>query len=124
MSRIVYIFVVLSIIAIAIANPESVCPGYGFVRPEEPCVDECKSESDTCDTGMKCCYTPLKPCGYRCLVGKDKIDKNGTCPPQDSDQDNFDWYLCDGHSCDVDYDCPCGKKCCPNKCGSKLCFNP
>ncbi|CAF0884714.1 unnamed protein product [Rotaria sordida] len=79
---------VLSIIAIA--NPELVCPGYGFVRPEEPYIDECKSESDTCDAGIKCCYTPLKPCGYHCLVGKDNVAKAGTCPPQDSDQDNQD----------------------------------
>ncbi|CAF1118281.1 unnamed protein product [Rotaria sp. Silwood1] len=122
MSLIAYIFVVLSIVTIA--NTELVCPGYGFIRPQQPCVDECSPENDHCDVGKKCCYTPLEPCGYHCLVGKDNVAKKGKCPLPSSKQNHQYWNLCDGHFCDVDNDCPRKQKCCPNKCGTPLCIKP
>ncbi|CAF4366203.1 unnamed protein product, partial [Rotaria sp. Silwood2] len=89
MSIIAYIFVVLAIVTVA--NTDLVCPGYGFVRPQEPCVDKCSLESDHCPNGKKCCYTPLKPCGNRCLVPKDDTPKDGTCPLPKSHQDAPYW---------------------------------
>ncbi|CAF4667377.1 unnamed protein product, partial [Rotaria sp. Silwood2] len=86
MPTIAYIFVVLSIVAFA--NTELVRPGYGFVRPQEPCVDKCSPQNDSCKGRKKCCYTPLKPCGYSCLIPKDNVAKNGTCPLPSSEQNH------------------------------------
>ena len=117
--------ILISLAIFTIANAALVCPGYGFVRPQEPCVDQCSTDNDTCGTGKICCYTPLTPCGYRCLVGKNDVAKPGKCPSPSSEQtNNNNWYLCDGHFCDVDKDCQCKKKCCPNKCGTPLCIAP
>ena len=120
MSTITYIFVLLAIVAIT--NSELVCPGFGYMRPQLPCVDQCSPDNDTCESGNKCCYTPETPCGYRCLVGKENIRKPGTCPPSQSGQTNPNWFLCDGHMCDVDSDCQGAQKCCPNMCGSLVCI--
>lgn len=122
MSTGVYFLILLAIIAITKA--ELVCPGFGFVRPQQPCVDECSTDNDTCPSGKKCCYTPLTPCGYRCLVGKENILKPGTCPLPESNQDESIWLLCDANLCDVDGDCRCKQKCCSNRCGSKVCIAP
>lgn len=120
MSTVTYIIALLAIIAIT--DADLICPGYGFIRPQEPCVDECSADKD-CGSGKKCCYTPEAPCGYRCLVGKDNVAKPGECPSSQSEQTDPNWYLCDGHFCDVDNDCRCKKKCCSNKCGSKICIS-
>jgi hypothetical protein len=122
MSTVPYLLILLAILVIV--KSELVCPGYGFIRPQQPCVNECSPDKDTCGSGQKCCYTPLTPCGYRCLIGKQNITKPGTCPPSQSDQSNPNWRLCDGHFCDVDGDCKCKKKCCPNMCGSLVCIAP
>ncbi|CAF1118300.1 unnamed protein product [Rotaria sp. Silwood1] len=122
MSTIAYIFVVFS--TVIIANTELVCPGYGFVFPKPPCIAKCSPTKDHCRAGKKCCYTPLRPCGYRCLVGKDNVAKNGTCPPPSSNQTNSKWDLCDFHDCDVDNDCQYDDKCCLNKCGASMCISP
>jgi hypothetical protein len=122
MSTITYIFALLAIIVIA--DAEFICPGFVFIRSQQPCVDECSIDNDKCGLGKKCCYTPETPCGYRCLIDKDNVAKPGKCPSPQTDQNNSKWYLCDGHDCDVDNDCRCKKKCCPNKCGSTLCVSP
>ena len=122
MSTLTYIFAFL--ILVTVINSELVCPGFGFIRPQEPCVDQCSADNDTCGSGQKCCYTPQSPCGYRCVVGKQNVTKSGSCPSRDSDQSDPNWFLCDGHSCDVDNDCRCKKKCCHNKCGSSICISP
>ncbi|CAF1199054.1 unnamed protein product [Adineta steineri] len=109
---------------VAIGNAKLICPGYGFIRPLEPCVDQCSLDKDTCGAGKLCCYTPQSPCGNRCLIGKDDAGKKGTCPSSQSEQKDPKWGLCDGHFCDVDNDCSCKKKCCSNKCGSKICISP
>lgn len=108
---------------VTIANSELVCPGYGYIRPIQPCVNNCTVDGD-CSYGQKCCYTPVTPCGYRCLQAKENKPKSGTCPPSQSDQNIMDWLLCDAHLCDVDGDCKCKKKCCPNKCGALVCISP
>jgi len=120
MSTITYIFILLAIIACA--DSKLTCPGYGFIRPQEPCVNQCSPGNDTCGSGKKCCYTPETSCGNRRLVGKDNVAKPGTCPPSQSDQSDPLWRLCDGHFCDVDNDCRCKQKCCPNKCSSLVCI--
>ena len=122
MPTVAYLLTLLAIVTVA--KSELVCPGFGFIRPEEPCVNDCSPDKDTCASGTKCCYTPLKPCGYRCLVAKENIPKRGTCPSPDSDQDDSIWLICDANFCDVDGDCPCKEKCCSNKCGSKVCIAP
>lgn len=121
MSKLTYIYVLLALTTLARA--ELICPGYGYVFPQQPCVNQCSPDNDNCETGKKCCYTPYTPCGYRCLDGKNNITKSGQCPSTQSEQTNPNWYLCDGHFCDVDSDCPCKKKCCANKCGSKICIS-
>lgn len=123
MSTITYVLVLTAAMA-TISHAEYVCPGFGFIRPQTPCVDQCSYTNDTCGTGLKCCYSPMTPCGYRCVVPKNNVPKAGTCPSQDSEQSDPNWYLCDGHFCDVDTDCPCKKKCCRNKCGTPLCMSP
>lgn len=123
MSAAPYLFVLLAMIAITV-NAELICPGFGFIRPQQPCVNQCSSDKDTCGTGQKCCYTPVAPCGYRCLASKNDVAKRGTCPASQSEQNHPYWRLCDGHFCDVDSDCSCKKKCCSNMCGTKLCISP
>ena len=115
---------ILSMMLFLIVDGELICPGFGFVRPQEPCVEQCNPQNDTCSEGKKCCYTPMEPCGFRCLEGKENISKRGICPSPVSEQEPMNWYLCDGHFCDVDGDCPYKKKCCSNKCGSKICISP
>ena len=117
-------FVVVFSAMICIIGAELVCPGFGFIRPQQPCIDSCSEANDTCPTGQKCCYTPVAPCGYRCQVAKVNKPKAGSCPKSQSDQTTSDWFLCDANLCDVDGDCGCRKKCCPNKCGSKVCIKP
>lgn len=122
MSSVTYFLVLLTIVVAVKA--QLVCPGFGFVRPQEPCVDECSTANDTCSSGKKCCYTPLTPCGYRCLVGKVNVTKPGVCPSRESNQEESIWLLCDANLCDVDGDCPCKEKCCSNRCGSNVCIAP
>jgi hypothetical protein len=117
-------FVVVLLAMICIIDAELICPGFGFIRPQQPCVDSCSTSNDTCAAGQKCCYTPIAPCGYRCQVGKDNKPKPGSCPSSQSEQTISNWYLCDANLCDVDSDCSCRKKCCANKCGSKVCIKP
>ncbi|UJR25114.1 hypothetical protein I4U23_006473 [Adineta vaga] len=122
MSKSTYIYVLFALVTIA--NTELICPGFGFIRPQQPCIDQCSPDQDNCETGKKCCYTPEAPCGYRCLVSKNDVEKPGHCPSPQSEQTHQYWRLCDGHFCDVDSDCSCKKKCCSNMCGTKLCISP
>jgi hypothetical protein len=94
MSTVTYIFAPLAIIAFT--ESELICPGYGFIRPQEPCVNQCSPDKDTCGSSKKCCYTPETPCGYRCLADKDNVAKPDTCPPSQSNQSDPIWGLCDG----------------------------
>ncbi len=52
------------------------------------------------------------------------ITKAATCPPSQSDQNDLNWLLCDGHFYDIDGDCQCKQKCCHNMCGSSVCVSP
>ena len=122
MATIPYVLALLAIVVVA--KSQLVCPGYGFIRPQQPCVDDCSPDKDTCGSGQKCCYTPLTPCGYHCVVAKQNITKPGNCPSPQSQQSEPNWNLCDANLCDVDGDCPCKKKCCRNLCGAPVCIAP
>jgi hypothetical protein len=111
-----YIFVLLAIVVTN--NSELVCPGFGFIRPQQPCVNQCSTDNDTCGSGKKCCYTPETPCDYLCLIGKQNIAKPGTSPPSQFAQTDRNWRLCD-----VDNDCRCKQKCCSNMCGTLMCIS-
>jgi len=124
MSAPIVAYFIALVAIITFANSSLVCPGFGFIRPQEPCVDQCSTENDTCPEGKKCCYTPSTPCGYRCLDAKLNVTRAGSCPSTESEQNYPLWYLCDGDFCDVDSDCRCKKKCCRNKCGTTICINP
>ena len=117
-----YIFVLLSIAAIA--NAELVCPLFGYYHVQGACNDQCSPDADTCGTGMKCCFSPVPPCGNRCVQAKDNTPKSGRCPSSSSFQLFKEWFLCDANRCTVDDDCTAKKKCCTNICQSKVCTTP
>ncbi len=114
--------VIILLLIISLTNPETICPGYGYVRVPENCTSTCSSTLDQCPTGTKCCYRIDQPCGFHCITPKDKINKSGRCPTTQTD--NPSWSLCDAFDCDVDNDCQSKKKCCSNLCSSKICIDP
>ena len=116
--------VILSAINL-IAGANMVCPyANAFWHPPQTCVNECSPDKNTCEIGKKCCYTPVSPCGLRCVVAKNDKPKKGKCPPTGSTQKDLNWILCDAHLCDVDGDCRSRKRCCQNKCGANVCIRP
>jgi hypothetical protein len=127
MSTIAY-FCLLSLFG-TVVRTTFVCPGYGYWAYElakKPCTDQCSAQNDTCGTGKKCCYSPVSPCGFRCMIPKDNTPKAGSCPSRNSMMAmirNPAWGVCDDHQCDVDKDCRCRSKCCANKCGSLICID-
>ncbi len=123
MSIIPCFVILLSIVVIVGAN--MVCPGENSFWPSpRSCVNQCSSDKDNCETGKKCCYTSISPCGFRCVLPKNNKTKRGKCPPALSAQKDDNWILCDAHLCDVDSDCRRRKKCCQNMCGSNMCIRP
>ena len=120
-----YPFVGLLLIIVTMVNGGAkVCPGYGFIRPPEDCHSTCSTDNDQCPTGKKCCFRIEEPCGFQCIVPKDNEPKKGICPSPSSSGTDANWYLCDGHMCDIDNDCPGVQKCCLNLCGSPVCVVP
>ncbi|CAF0836455.1 unnamed protein product [Adineta ricciae] len=115
-----YTAAVAVLIIVSCVNMEKVCPRHGFIHQQQNCTATCSTVHDQCANGLKCCYSYTQSCGYHCTKPKDNIPKRGRCPTIKTSDPQ--WYVCNEHDCDVDYDCPGRQKCCSNICGSKVCI--
>lgn len=121
----IYSLAALLLVLVSVTNAgQRVCPGYGFIPPQVNCKSTCSMENDECPSDQKCCFRIGQECGFHCIVPKINEPKQGKCPSPSSENSNPNWFLCDGHQCDVDSDCNDAEKCCINTCGAPVCISP